>query len=140
MKRLMLVLAMALFMGYSATAQISDPAYQGKVTKLVKMKMDKEDLLNSVVERLKKFGVSISEDKQKDFRKEMSAEIEKLQSNVVSVYLKTYTKKEVDALLNFYTSSVGQSILDKQSELDEKKGELFKDFMKKAMPIVQKYM
>ena len=58
---------------------------------------------------------------------------ESMNQQVVDVYVKTakqhFNQKEVDAQIAFYSSDVGQSIIDKQPDM-------MKDYMAQIMPIV----
>lgn len=139
MKKLLFVVAV-LFIGYSASAQITDDSYKPKVKKLIDIQSGSESMMDGMVENLKKFGVSISDSKMPAFKKEVQAEIDKFKDQQADAYMKVYSKDEIDAMLKFYTSPMGKKIQAKQGKITAETAQLQQDFQQKIMPIVQKYM
>ena len=118
-----------------------------KVTKVVDM-MDKMSSDTKTTEQIMQSMLAslpidhLSQDQRQRFNEIMSkyskemtnnSDRESMNQQVVDVYVKTakqhFNQKEVDAQIAFYSSDVGQSIIDKQPDM-------MKDYMAKIMPIV----
>lgn len=136
MKKLILAFSI-IFAGYSATAQISDESYKPKVKQLIKIQSSQDAMMDKMVDQISE---KIPEAKKDDFKKEMGTKIDKYQDQIADIYMDVYNKKEVDALLKFYNSPVGQEIQKKMPKVVEKSTELGQKFSQQIMPIVQKYM
>ena len=118
-----------------------------KVTKVVDM-MDKMSSDTKTTEQIMQSMLAslpidhLSQDQRQRFNEIMSkyskemtnnSDRESMNQQVVDVYVKTakqhFNQKEVDAQIAFYSSDVGQSIIDKQPDM-------MKDYMAQIMPIV----
>jgi len=118
-----------------------------KVTKVVDM-MDKMSSDTKTTEQIMQSMLAslpidhLSQDQRQHFNEIMSkyskemtnnSDRESMNQQVVDVYVKTakqhFNQKEVDAQIAFYSSDVGQSIIDKQPDM-------MKDYMAQIMPIV----
>jgi len=118
-----------------------------EVTKVVEMMNDMssdsgitDQVMQSMLSSLP--NESLSTDQRLRFKdivskysKEMTnnSDRESVNQQVIKVYMETakqhFDQKEVDAQIAFYSSDVGQSIIDKQPDM-------MKDYMTKVMPIV----
>lgn len=83
----------------------------------------------------------IPEDKQAAFSIDFDAAIPSLYEKLAKVYMETYTKEDIKAMLVFYESPVGKKMADKSAELMEKSqaagqewGEGLQEMMMKYMP------
>ncbi len=137
MKNLILALGM-LFMGYSVIAQITDPSYKSKVMELMNIQSGINIIMDDLIENV---GATIPDDKKADFKKEMNVAIDKILDKSVDLYLEIFSKDEVDAMLAFYDTPVGQGIQKKMPELMKKSTKMGQEYsMELMMPIMQKYM
>jgi len=75
----------------------------------VQMKMAKNQILKM-----------IPGSKQDMFLKDFDAALPALYDNLAKVYMETYTKEDIKAMLDFYESPVGKKITSKSVELNEK--------------------
>jgi hypothetical protein len=65
---------------------------------------------------------------------------EKLKPDVVKLYADAYTEQELDAIIAFYKSPVGQSVVAKQGDLQTKSSALAQQRMAAVYPELQKLL
>jgi len=65
---------------------------------------------------------------------------EKIKPDVVKLYADAYTEQELDAIIAFYRSPVGQSVVAKQAELQTKSGTMVQQRMAAVYPELQKLL
>ncbi len=137
MKNLILALGI-LFIGYSATAQNTDPSYKSKVIELMNIQSGMTDIMDDLIDNM---GGAIPDDKKPAFKQEMKVVIDKILDKSADLYLEVLSKDEVDALLAFYDTPVGQGIKKKMPEMMKKSTKMGQEYsMELIMPIMQKYM
>jgi|SRR5699024_10635833 len=137
MKKLVLMAALMLI-GFTVSAQKVDDAYKEKVTQLIKMQSGQGAA--AIDQILDKTSEAVPQGKQEAFKKEMKAEMEKLYDKMTDVYLDVYDKEEIDAMIKFYNSPIGQRIQKKMPKVTAKTMEMSQEFSAQLMPIIRKYM
>jgi hypothetical protein len=65
---------------------------------------------------------------------------EKLKPDVVKLYADAYTEQELDAIIAFYKSPVGQSVIAKQADLQTKTSAIAQQRMAAVYPELQKLL
>lgn len=136
MKNLILSLFL-LFLGYAVTGQITDPAYEVKVKKLMEIQMGQGMVMDHMIDQILP---NIPEENQADFKKDINVVITKMMDKIAGIYMEIHTKEEVDALLEFYTSPIGKQIQGKLPLVMERSSKMGQEFGSEIMPIMQKYM
>lgn len=137
MKKFGLAFLLIGLIGFTSQAQISDPAYKEKILKVVRIQGAQDYAVDQAIEQM---SAMISDEKQKAFEKEMKKHFEELIDETADIYMKNYSKKEIDALYDFYNSSVGKKIQKKMPKVLEESNTLSQKFAQQLMPVVQKYM
>lgn len=138
MKKLFAVAAFALVSQVGFAQQQVDEAFKKDVLKVIDradsssmgpMKKAKEQILKM-----------IPSDKQAAFIVEFDASLASLHDKMVGLYMETYTKEDVKAMLAYYESPIGKKIQEKAGELSEKSMEVVTEWSKELQPIMMKYM
>lgn len=137
MKKTGFIFALILLIGFSAKAQISDPSYKKKILEVVRIQGAQDFAINQAIEQM---GKMVPDEQKDEFEKEMNSYFEKLIDQTADVYMKNYTKAEVDALYDFYNSRIGKKIQKKMPKILEESNQISQDFAKELMPLVQKYI
>ena len=83
----------------------------------------------------------IPEANREAFKKEMSAEMDKMYEKTLNIYIETIEKDDIKKMLEFYETPAGARVLEKTPTLMTKSTEMSQKWaMESIMPIVQKYM
>ncbi|MGO1282057.1 MULTISPECIES: DUF2059 domain-containing protein [unclassified Psychrobacter] len=103
----------------------SDSGITDQVTQSILSSLSIDDLSAEQRQRL--------EDIVSKYSNEMTSDQESVNQQIVKIYMETakqhFDQQEVDAQIDFYSSEVGQSIIDKQPDM-------MKDYMAQIMPVV----
>lgn len=137
MKKIILLAAL-LFIGYGANAQEKGSSdYKRDVMELMKLQSGQLKTITNMVDQL---SSSIPERNRSAFKKDVNDSMDKLYEQMADIYMETYTKDEIEQMLKFYRSPVGQKISKKAPELMEKSmkaGQVWG--MQTLKPLMQKY-
>jgi len=79
-------------------------------------------------------------EKQAAFIIEFDATLPSYYEKVAKVYMETYTKEDIKAMLAFYESPVGKKITAKSSELAEKSQAAMQEWGQGLQTMMMKYM
>jgi hypothetical protein len=116
--------------------EMTDEEYKKGILKVIEkgsvgsqLKMVKEQVIKQ-----------IPSDKQAAFLVEFDASLEDLQSKLIPVYMETYTKEDVKAMIAFYESPVGKKMAEQESSLNEKSQEVAKTWGEGFQAMMMKYM
>jgi len=133
MKKLILLFVLA-FSVQLTFAQ--DDAFKKDVLKLIKlngsdaqMKMAKNQILQM-----------IPTDKHAAFLVEFDATLPALYDKIAKVYMDTYTKEDVKAMLAFYDTPVGKKMQEKNGEILEKSQVAAQEWGQGLQSMLMKYM
>jgi hypothetical protein len=97
-------------------AQTQDEAFKKDVMKVVEMSGSAAQMKLAKTQILK----MIPEAKQAAFLIEFDATLPSLYDKMAKVFMETYTKEDVKAMIKFYESPVGKKMTAKADELSEK--------------------
>lgn len=136
MKNLILAFSI-LFMGYSASGQITDPTYKTKIKTLMDIQMGQGLIID---EMMKQITPNIPTESRAEFKKEFEMIMDKSMDKIADVQMEVFTKEEVDALLEFYNSPIGQQIQKKLPQIMMKTSKMQQELTMELMPIMQKYI
>ncbi len=133
MKKLLVVLAIFLA---SQMTFAQDEAFKKDVIKVLKlngsdaqMKMAKDQLLKM-----------IPAEKQAGFIVEFDATLPALYDKMAQVYMETYTKDDIKAMLAFYDSPVGKKMASKSEEILQKTQTAAQEWGQGLQAMMMKYM
>lgn len=102
------------------------------------------NIFQSASKQDKNLGNNMTQQKLENFSKKYTALVKqelswkKLQPEFVKIYSSVYTQEEVDGLIKFYKSPVGQSTIDKMPLVSKKSMEIMQIHMTDLMPKLQK--
>lgn len=135
MKKIILVLACLLAAQFSI-AQAKDEAFKKDVMKMLEISGS-----NAQVDVAKKQIIKmIPADKQDAFLVEFNASLPALYDKLVAVYMETYTREDVQAMIKFYESPVGKKMGAKAGEIAEKSQAAGAEWGAALQPMLMKYM
>ncbi|HEX9979496.1 MAG TPA: DUF2059 domain-containing protein [Flavobacterium sp.] len=133
MKKIVLVIAVALF---TQLGMAQDDAFKKDVMKVIEMngsatqmKMVKDQILKMV-----------PAEKQAAFLIEFESTLPALYDKIATVYMETYTKDDIKAMLTFYNSPVGKKIQDKSGVVAEKTQTAAQEWGQGLQGMMMKYM
>lgn len=127
------------------------PASEASVQRLVKaMRVERSleammaNIDRSIVDAARKKGLLepdlvIAEKYARKVGEVMREEVklDEFQSRMAEIYRQLFTEKEVRALIAFYESPTGQSLVAKTPEMVQQSGKVAQDLLGRAMPRVQ---
>lgn len=113
MKKIFFTLAFVLV---AQIGMAQDDAFKKDVMKVVEMSGSAAQMKLAKAQILK----MIPEAKQAAFIVEFDATLPSLYEKIAKVYMETYTKEDVKAMIAFYATPVGKKMTEKAGELAEK--------------------
>lgn len=133
MKKTILTLLLVLL------AQISfsqDEAYKKDILKVIEMSGSAAQMKIVKNQILK----MVPTEKQGAFLIEFEASLPSLYDKLVKVYMETYTKEDIKAMIEFYNTPVGKKITEKSGEIAEKSQAAGVEWGQGLQAIMAKYM
>lgn len=132
MKKLFLLLALCIvsfsFAQEENSAQIQD------AIKLMK-------LSNSSVETaLQPIYMQVPEENLESFKMELKPVLDNMYTKLAKVAIKEYSHEDIKAMLKFYESELGQTMLAGQDKIMQASMQVGQELSMELMPIFQKYM
>ena len=133
MKKLLFVFFL-MFIGYQSQAQ-ENTSFEQKASQLIKMTSGQQfDIMLDPVVKM------VPEKNREAFKKEMMASLENIYSQLAQVYMENFTEAEMDQILAFYHSPVGEKMVKITPELTKKGMEIGQQWGQELQPIMMKYM
>ncbi len=153
MKRMAPVIIIVMLMG-TALAQADEASKSAQAEKLLSLlKVDKQlEVTNQRMRRQTERMVAsqnlpqdLAVKMQKVFDKQfdMVSEVtswDSMKNEVIAVYTTTFTEDEINGLVDFYSSDLGQKMIDKLPELFQKGMEIAQGRLIQKQPEIQKMM
>jgi len=133
MKKLLLTIALVLA---AQVGMAQDDAFKKDVMKVIEMNGSNEQLKMAKDQIVK----MVPAEKQAAFIIEFDATLPSYYEKVAKVYMETYTKEDIKAMLAFYESPVGKKITAKSSELAEKSQAAMQEWGQGLQTMMMKYM
>ena len=146
---LLLILLTALL--FSSTAVASPDSHRQAAEDMLKIsRVDKmiEPMMENVMSVMQQqmAQIDIPEDRKpiiekynekivKTLREEMKWE--KMKDEFIELYLRVYTEEEIRGLIEFYTSPLGQKMLDKMPELMQASLQISQGLLQQTLPKIQ---
>ncbi|RZJ33681.1 MAG: DUF2059 domain-containing protein [Flavobacterium sp.] len=133
MKKLILSLAL-LFIAQLGMAQ--DDAFKKDVLKVIEMSGSGSQMKLAKDQILK----MIPQEKQAAFLVEFDATLPSFYDKIAQVYMETYTKEDIKAMIAFYETPVGKKMTAKSSEIAEKSQKAAQEWGQGLQGMMMKYM
>ena len=133
MKKFILTFALLTF------AQVSfsqDAALKKDVLKVIEMSGSANAMKAAKSQILK----MIPEDKQAAFLIEFDSSMPALYDKMAVIFMETYTKEDIKAMLKYYESPIGKKISEKAGEVFEKTQVAGKEWAESLQAVMMKYM
>lgn len=133
MKKIILTFALILIAQLSVA---QDDAFKKDVMKIIEMNGSNAQMKLAKDQILK----MIAPEKQAAFLVEFDATLPAFYEKMAKVYMETYTKEDVKAMMAFYDSPVGKKMAAKAGELAEKSQAAAQEWGQALQPMMMKYM
>lgn len=123
-----------LLVGFSGYAQDSDASYKAKAIQLIEINSGATfDVM------LKPLVGMIAEEKRADFKKEVEVSMKDLFDQLAGVYMQSFTEAELEEILEFYETPVGQKMTKQLPVIMEKSMQIGQQWGMKLQPLMAKY-
>ncbi|WP_324719252.1 DUF2059 domain-containing protein [Salinimicrobium sp. HB62] len=133
MKKVLCVVFL-MFMGFQSQAQVKNDV-QKKAVELIKMTSGQQ--FDIILEPIVKM---MPEENREAFKKEMMTSLEDIYTKLAQVYIEEFTEAEIDEILAFYQTPVGEKMRAITPELTRKGMEIGQQWGQELQPIMMKYM
>ena len=152
MTRRILIVAAAMLLALPLSARADEASKRAKIEQMLtvlKMEDNFNLLMKQVEQQGRQMGMSMTNPSQltdadkkilDNFMTKLMAAMQetmgwqKLKSEFIDLYAKAYTEEEVDGILTFYKSPVGQSMLAKTPQLVQQSMAISQTHMKEIQP------
>jgi hypothetical protein len=135
MKKLFITIAFA-GIAQLGMAQAQDEAFKKDVLKVIEM----SGATGQVGAAKKQILAMIPAEKQAAFLVEFDASLPSLYDKIAKIYMETYTKEDIKAMMVFYSSPVGKKMSEKSGEITEKSMAAGQEWGTGLQGILMKYM
>ena len=135
MKKLLVVAAFA-FVSFAGQSQTTDEAFKKDVLKVIEGSGSTSQMTSALSQIMK----MIPSDKQEAFKAEFNAMLPSLNDKMAVIYMETYSKEDIKAMLAFYESPIGKKIKEKSGILTEKSMAASQEWAKDLQPLMMKYI
>lgn len=123
-----------IFLGFQSQAQEKTDLQQ-KAIKLIEMTSGQQfDIMLDPIVKM------VPEDNRQAFKKEMMTSLEGIYDELAQVYIEKFTEAEIDQILVFYNTPVGEKMRNITPELTRKGMEIGQQWGQELQPIMMKYM
>ena len=133
MKKLIVTFALVLLaqVGFS-----QDEAFKKDVLKVIEMSGAANQMKSAKTQILQ----MVPKEKQEAFILDFDATMPALYDKIASIYMETYTKEDIKAMMAFYDSPVGRKINEKAGNILEKTQVAGKEWSEELQGLMTKYM
>ena len=133
MKKVIITLVVVFFsnIGFS-----QDDQFKKDVLKVIEMSGGTSQIKSAKEQILK----MVPKEKQAAFVIEFDATLPSLYDKLATVYMQTYTKEDIKAMMDFYNSPIGKKINEKSGELLEKSQAAGEEWGQGLQSMMMKYM
>lgn len=133
MKKLIVTFALVLLaqVGFS-----QDEAFKKDVLKVIEMSGAANQMKSAKTQILQ----MVPKEKQEAFILDFDATMPALYDKIAAIYMETYTKEDIKAMMAFYDSPVGRKINEKAGNILEKTQAAGKEWSEELQGLMTKYM
>ncbi|MFV8281396.1 DUF2059 domain-containing protein [Christiangramia marina] len=134
MKKLILSIGVA-FLGFTSLAQEQMTSEETKAIKLIELTSGQQfDIMTEPIVKM------VAEDKREEFKKELSASTKELYKKMAVIYTEKFTEEELDEILAFYATPVGEKMVELTPDITKKAMEIGQEWGMELQPMMAKYM
>jgi len=134
MKKVILSLSLV-FIGFGAMAQEEMSVQETKAVKLIELTSGQQfDIMTEPILNM------VAEDKREDFKKELNESKKGLYKKMAAIYTENFTEAELDKILAFYATPVGEKMVELTPEITRKGMEIGQAWGMELQPMMAKYM
>ncbi len=133
MKKIIITFAFVLV---AQLGMAQDEAYKKDIMRVV----ENSATVNQIKAIKSQILKQIPEDKKAAFTIDFDSAFPSLYDKLSKVYMETYTKEDVKAMLAFYDSPIGKKMAEKETGLNEKAQESLKEWGEGLQAMMMKYM
>lgn len=119
----------------STLAQNTDEAFKKDVLRLIEM----SGSAGQATAAKKQLLTMIPAEKQAAFLVEFDATLPALYDNMAKIFMETYTKEDIKAMIAFYNTPVGKKMTEKSGEMAEKNMAAAQQWTQSLQAIFMKY-
>lgn len=127
------LILIALFVGFTAFSQESE-TYKANALELVKLQTKGQFEV-----MLEPFLQMIPAENQKAFLTEVKSNLPSLYEQIAKIYMETYTHEEIQKIMDFYQSPVGQKLIETGPEITKKSMQAAQSWGMELRPMLSKY-
>lgn len=132
MKKLILAIAFV-SATFVASAQ-EENSFEAKTIELINMTNGQQfDIILEPVINM------VPEENKEAFKKELNAKMEGLYAQIATIYMESFTEEDVDKMLEFYHSPVGQKLVAETPNIMKKSMQVGQQLGMELQPLIQKY-
>ncbi len=132
MKKILLVLALVFTVSVNAQ-DTSD--FKSKTIEFIKL-TGSAQMFDDAISQI---GMMVPEDKKEAYTKEAQGTLTDLYSEIANIYMKEFTEAEIDELMEFYNSEIGQKLASKQAAITQSAMMIGQNWGMSLSQIAQKY-
>lgn len=134
MKKIVFSIAF-LLVAFAGSAQEADEALREKTKNLIQITSGGQfDVV------IKPLVDMVPEDQRAAFKSDIKAKMDDLYNQLTNVYLESYSEEEIDAILAFYDTPVGQKMIAQTPHITQKSMEIGQTWGMQLQPLLMKYL
>lgn len=123
-----------LFVGVTGFSQETTSDFEAKTIELIELSSGPQ--FEVMLQPLFKM---VPAENQEAFKAEVRESLKGLYEDIAVIYMESYTEEDVDAILEFYHSPVGQKMLAETPKIMEKSMQLGQEWGMQLQPLIAKY-
>ncbi|MCB7480664.1 DUF2059 domain-containing protein [Christiangramia sediminis] len=133
MKKIIFTLS---FLAISLTSFAQEASsFEAKAVKLIKLTAGQQfDIMTEPIIKM------VPEENREAFKKELAESTQGLYTKMAAVYTESFTEEEIDKILAFYATPVGEKMVAVTPELTKKGMEIGQAWGMELQPLMAKYM
>lgn len=129
-----LLLALILLFSISINAQ-EDADFKSETIEFIKL----TGATKAFDDAIDQIGAMVPEEKKEAYKKEAKGTLDELYNELATLYMKEFTKAEIQELVAFYKTDLGKKLASKQVSLAQKGMMMGQSWGMKVQGIAQKY-
>ncbi|MFV8224437.1 DUF2059 domain-containing protein [Christiangramia aquimixticola] len=134
MKKILLTLSIA-FLSFNSFSQEAMSAEEKKAIKLIELTSGQQfEIMTEPIVNM------VAEDKREAFKKELAESTKGLYKKMAVIYTESFTEAELDKILAFYATPVGEKMVELTPEITRKGMEIGQAWGMELQPLMAKYM
>ncbi|MGC6431137.1 MAG: DUF2059 domain-containing protein [Jejuia sp.] len=133
MKKIAIVIA--LFLAVSLQAQTVDATFKSEAIEFIKI-TGSGSMFEGAIDQI---GAMVSQENKEAYKKEAMGTLDALYGELADIYMKEFTREEIQELLKFYRTDLGKKLASKQGSLTQQGMVIGQSWGMKVQGIAQKF-